>query len=59
MSACEHCWSSAYTIARMTGRSQVEVYRELIAASPRSHGDELARLHDQATTAGAPEETHE
>lgn len=37
MSACEECWNSAYTIARLTGRHQVEVYRELIAASPKSH----------------------
>lgn len=44
MAACEECWSSAFTIARLTGRPQAEVYRELIAASPKSHGDELARL---------------
>lgn len=37
MASCEDCWTRAYTIARMTGRHQAEVYRELIAASPKSH----------------------
>lgn len=44
MAACEECWTSAYTIARLTGQHQAEVYRELIAASPKSHSEELARL---------------
>lgn len=37
MSACEQCWVDAYTIARMSGRHQAEVYRELIAI--RTHED--------------------
>jgi hypothetical protein len=44
MPACEECWTSAYTIARLTGRHQAEVYRELMAASPKSHYEELSRL---------------
>lgn len=31
MAACETCWETAYRIARMTGRHQADVYRELIA----------------------------
>lgn len=30
MSACEKCWSDAYAIAYHTGRSQVDVYHELL-----------------------------
>ena len=30
MSACEKCWADACWQARLTGRSTVEVYRELL-----------------------------
>ncbi len=35
MSACEQCWMDAYAIARMQGRHQADVYRELLEA--RTH----------------------
>lgn len=30
VSACEQCWADAYLIARMSGRHQAKVYRELL-----------------------------
>ena len=42
MAACDECWDRAFTVARRTGRSQVEVYRELVAENPEHDpGDEL------------------
>lgn len=43
MAACEACWTAAYPIARRTGRSQVEVYHELVAQNPVHDGDECPR----------------
>jgi len=40
MSACEPCWNKAYFQSRLTGRSQVDVYRSLIEASDRCPHDE-------------------
>jgi len=37
MTACEQCWNDAYVIARMSGRTQPEVYRELL--DRRTHED--------------------
>lgn len=42
MAACETCWATAYRIARMTGRPQAEVYRELIARTDPSDGSHQA-----------------
>lgn len=45
MAVCTECWQSAQKIAGLTDRDADEVYRELVMASPRSHGDEVARLN--------------
>lgn len=37
MSACEECWASAYTAARMLGGFQAERYHEELAKHPE-HG---------------------
>lgn len=37
MSACEKCWDEAFFRARLTGRLQADVYRELLAENEQAH----------------------
>lgn len=50
MAACETCWSTAYRIARMTGRHQAEVYRELIKASPSDGSHDVSAVQSERVT---------
>lgn len=54
MAACEKCWTAAYPIARRTGRSQVEVYRALVAQNPVHEGDNCPRCDGTDTWVSRP-----
>ena len=54
MAACEKCWSAAYPIARRTGRSQVEVYQQLVAQNPVHDGDACPRCASTDTWVASP-----
>lgn len=35
MAACEKCWGKAFTRSRVTGKSQAECYREILAETEK------------------------
>jgi hypothetical protein len=52
MSACEVCWGQAHFLAKLSGRSQVDVYHDLITESAW-HADH-PELDDQNPLAVGP-----
>lgn len=43
MAACEQCWTAAFDLSRSTGRSQAEVYLELVTKNPVHTGEPCPR----------------
>lgn len=40
---CDSCWNAAYITARLTGKHQAEVYKELVSEShcPKEEGADV------------------